>query len=180
MREEYFYWLYRLVCANTRPDNSFYMMLKALYRKEFYSLVPNDDNRSVDGQALRDEFRHLERQDLPINWFRAPSTVLEMLIALARRMAFTFSGTELDASWDRWFWEMINNLGLGNLTDEQYASYDGGFIVDEILNRLLERAYDYDGTGGLFPLKKPRMDQREIEIWYQKEYYALEKLDGIL
>lgn len=179
MREEYFNWLYRLVCASTRPDASFSMMLRALHRKEFYSLIPNDDNRGVEGQTLREEFRFCERPDLPPNWHKAPSSVFEMLIALAKRMEFTLIGSEIEADWDKWFWEMIQNLGLDNLTDDRFDRVGGEGIVDEVLDNLLERKYGPDGKGGLFPLKHPRLDQREVEIWYQKEYYAGEKLDYI-
>ena len=178
MREDYFNWLYRLVCLSGRPDASFYMMLKALYRKEFYGLIPNDDNRGVDGQALRDEFRHLEHQELGPNWFRAPSTVLEMLIALSRRMVLIFIGTDIEATYDKWFWEMIENLGLDNLTDSIFFNQDGQYVVEEILNNLLERTYEPNGSGGLFPLTNPRIDQRGVEIWYQMQYYCMERLDG--
>lgn len=178
MREEYFTFLYHLVCSSSRPGASFYMLLKALYRKEFYSLIPNDDNRGADGIVLRDEFRHLEHQELGINWFRAPSTVLEMLIALSRRMQFLFIGTEIAADYSYWFWEMIDNLGLGTFTDTFFFDNDGQFAVEEVLNTLLERTYESNGRGGLFPLANPRIDQRDIECWYQMNHYATERLEG--
>lgn len=178
MREEYFNWLYDLVCSSGRPGSSFYYLLRALHRREFYSLIPNDDNRGTDGQELRSEFRRLEHQELSVNWFKAPSTVLEMLIALSRRMVLTFVGTDIEADYDYWFWEMIDNLGLGDLTDSQFLDKDGPYIVDDILNTFLERTYTADGRGGLFPLENPRTDQREVEIGFQKEHYALERLEG--
>lgn len=180
MQEEYFNWLYRLVCASTRPDSSYYLLMSALHRKEFYSLVPNDDNRETDGKELRDEFRNVMHPELPVDWFEAPCTVLEMIIALSQRMVSVFIGTEKESSYDKWFWEIIENLNLDDLTDDRYIFLNGMYVVDEILTTLLERTYRPDGRGGLFPLKSGMKNLTETEIWYQMQYYSMEKLEGIL
>ena len=31
-----------------------------------------------------------------------------------------------------------------------------------------------NGTGGLFPLKRPRVNQRRVEVWYQMSEYLME------
>ena len=49
------------------------------------------------------------------------------------------------------------------------------FEMDEILNIWLERRYDEDGKGNIFPLKDPIKDQKTVEIWYQMQSYLLEK-----
>ena len=97
-------------------------------------------------------------------------SVLEMLIALAGRVAFEddFEGSSLE-----WFWRLINNLELGKYSDDVYEiSISEG--VDEIANRLNERTYSWTGAGGLFPLNFAQEDQRHVELWYQLSAYLLE------
>ena len=70
----------------------------------------------------------------------------------------------------QWFWGMIVNLGLGGMYG---ANYDP-VTVDQIISRFLDRAYDYDGKGGLFTVRAPRKDMRTVEIWYQMNWYLSE------
>jgi len=44
--------------------------------------------------------------------------------------------------------------------------------VDEILESLIWRTYDPDGHGGFFPLRRPKGDQTEEEIWHQMNLYV--------
>jgi hypothetical protein len=46
--------------------------------------------------------------------------------------------------------------------------------VNQILTNLVERTYQKNGKGGLFPLKQPAKDQRRVEIWYQMAAYLNE------
>lgn len=174
MREEYFNWLYSLVCPKGYPGSSYFFLLKALHRKEFYSLVPNDDNRGEDGKALRYQFEYSE-----IPWFKGPCTMLEMLVALSDRLGQQFVDTQFDRPAHMWFWEMMENLGLKDFTDEQFVRSNGESIVDNILDTLLERTYDFHGNGGIFPLNCTDVDQRNVEIWYQMARYSLEKMNEI-
>jgi hypothetical protein len=34
-----------------------------------------------------------------------------------------------------------------------------------------------NGTGGLFPLKMPKVNQRRVEIWYQMSAFIEENFD---
>jgi hypothetical protein len=51
----YFQWLCELIYIN-QEHKSYFILAKALQRKEFYALVPNDDNRAEDGKLLRDRY----------------------------------------------------------------------------------------------------------------------------
>ena len=179
MREEYFRWLYGVVCGGSSCDSTYYTVLSILYNREFYSLVPNDENREMDALALRVEFLGFADDERPEPWLGFCS-VLEMLVALSDRMVGLFIDTEFDGPPDRWFWEMLDNLGLTYYNDFRFTEESDLFVVHDIINTLLERTYDTDGLGGLFPLKSPPVDQRMVEISYQMESYAQEKLDSVL
>ena len=73
-----------------------------------------------------------------------------------------------------WFWGMIGNLGLREMTDDIFDES----VVDEITERFLTRDYSYNGRGGLFYVSKPRMDMRDVEIWYQMMWYLDEEIKG--
>lgn len=95
-------------------------------------------------------------------------SVLEMLIGLSRRLAFEGGGEPAG-----WFWLLMRNLTLDGMDDERFDLMDPT-IVDDIVQRLVWRQYNWDGKGGLFPLQFPNRDQREVEIWYQMQAWLLE------
>ena len=114
----------------------------------------------LNGETLTEDEQHY--------WMELDCSMLEMLIALARRVSFESYSTATD-----WFWCMIQNLELGKYTDD---IYEVSIMeeVEEALKNLNARNYGADGSGGLFPLRKPAMDQRRVEIWYQMQAYLLE------
>ncbi len=168
IEELYFEWLYSQIGAVKSPDPSakYDRLMGLLYTKEFIWIVLNDDNRAEDGRALRVEFIAQRHYQVIPQWFEFPCSILELLIALSRRLAFEGEGEPRS-----WFWILIENLGLGQHRDGRRYSEDG---VHEILEDLIWRTYDPSGRGGLFPLRYPKEDQREVEIWYQMSAYLLE------
>ena len=46
--------------------------------------------------------------------------------------------------------------------------------VDNIIDTFLDRDYEANGDGGLFPLLAPQEDQTEVELWYQLSAYYME------
>lgn len=165
----YFDWLYAKVVKtpNNTPSNRYYELMRALYGTEFVWLVNGDDNRAEDGLDLRQEFlREARTVNADISEWRESDgcSMLEMLIALAKRCEFQTD----DSAYD-WFWEFLENLGLNELVDSSFPA-DG---IDDILDDFNWRRYDYDGRGGIFPIEHPTEDQRGVEIWYQfHEYLA--------
>lgn len=157
----YFNWLCAKVnrVENPTPSLTYWNLLRQLYITEFAWLVSGDDNRAEDGLELRVEF--LMESRLPENelWESMGCSVLEMLIAFARKAEFNAG-----RSTEFWFWRFLENLGLADAND---ASYIPPEEIDEILYNFIWRTYEYDGTGGLFPMANPPKDQREVEVWYQ-------------
>lgn len=169
--DHYFLWLCDQVdCENSESDRKNLELLSWLHSKDFYSLVPNDDNRIKDGLSLRGEYAEACLRKTPLRESNNTCSVLEMLIALAVRMDFNISQAPDDHQISKYFWEMIDNLGL------KLSSY--GFMRESNmikLEKFLTRAYEFNGNGGLFPLSNPRRDQRKVEIWYQMMAYIYEK-----
>lgn len=168
--ELYFEWLYSRICSVRArdPRRSYWKLFKILFTKEFVWIIPNDDNRVEDGKDLRYEFlrdKGIEPDDK--HWLDMGCSMLEMMIAISRRLAFQTSGDPAE-----WFWEILENLDLAGYNDRVYIPKDR---IDEILNRVIYRTYRRSGKGGMFPLMKSDKDQRDVELWYQLSAYLLER-----
>ena len=179
LEEQYFVWLYGMigVVRNRNPHRSYWNLAKLLYTTEFIYFVPNDDNRAEAGRLLREEFldqNHYSWRQTEIDNLLDPEcSLLEMLIAFARRADFhSFHGT-MEGGAGGWFWKFMENVGLNQYTD---AELKHGRLeeVERILERINKRTYKANGQGGLFPLKRPKEDQRHVELWYQLSAYLLE------
>jgi len=169
--EDYFDWLYGLVWPTRvkNPARSNRLLAEQLHTKPFRWFIHNDDNRGLDGVELRSEFLSVYPNVRPTQeWMDLDCSILEMLIALARRTAYESSGTT-----DEWAAQLLDNLGIRRFTDDTY--HEGiRQEVDEVLEQLLNRTYSPDGVGGLFPLRYADLDQRRVELWHQMSTYVLE------
>ena len=165
--QSYFEWLYSQVASrsNPNPQRTYWLLLEEMHNKRFSWFVPNDDNRVEDGLELRYEFLNGPGESEEYCSF------LEMLIALSRRVAFE-SITDDDPM--EWFWHLVDNLGLRELNDEALMDRDLNRHIRATLDSVVDRRYDKDGHGGLFPLDEPEKDQRKVELWYQMSSYLLE------
>lgn len=167
LAEAYFRWLKKQVQEDGHPRNTYDDLLRILHRTEFIWLVANDDNRIADGLDLRVEFLHTQRRRVDPDEYFGPCSVLEVLVALSRRVAWL-----ADGSAEGWGWQLLCNLELHKFRDP--LSQRKTRRVEDILHALIWRTYDPDGSGGFFPLAWPRGDQTKIEIWYQMNAYAME------
>src|SRR5512139_943738 len=102
---KYFIWLYSLV--KKEEIVSYRKMIKILHSIQYYWSVPNDDNRAGDGIALREEYSesHIVSSDIDI--YRDPASVLEVLIALARRMDAQLYSPSMGNRTSMWFWAFM-------------------------------------------------------------------------
>ena len=166
--DAYLTWLYSQIGSVKLKNRarSYWRLARKLFTTEFIWFVPNDDNRVEDGRDLRAEF--LEQVGLTADdtWLDLGCSLLEMLVGLSRRLSFEAEGEPRD-----WFWHLMDTLGLRECNDRYSWSEEH---VDEVLNRVIFRTYNPDGTGGLFPLQNPHQDQRDVELWYQMSAYLLE------
>lgn len=162
--DEYFNWLYNLVCEDRFASNiSYRKLLGRLHEIEFIYSIRKDRSRASDGIDLRYRFAD-ERLNgnLPDGCMDQPCSVLEMMVALALRCEETImDDPQVGNRTGQWFWSMINNLRLGTMIDSRYNEE----TVDDVIHTLLYREYEPNGYGGLFTIKDCEYDLRRVEIW---------------
>lgn len=175
LEKRYFDWLVSTVSKHGNYNGKNYRKLFAyLNTRSFFYILPMDGNRSEDGIDLRysgfawqcgvqqhEIERYLDRQDC---------SVLEMMVCLAIRAEAIVGDPEVGDRTSKWFWDMIESLGLMEMDDIHYNEDRVSYIVDCFLNR----DYKPNGKGGLFTLKDPPHDLRAAEIWNQMCWYLSE------
>ncbi len=168
----YFNWLCAKAISIT-AENPFYRTLfKVLHETEFVWVVPGDRHRAEDGLELRRNFLVESGFDDDPYWRDLGCSVLEMLIAFSRRAWFQ---TEMDPK--EWFWIFMRNLRLDEMSDSNDPDPQ---VISDILYTFIWRTYNFNGMGGgLFPIRKPTQDQKNLELWYQffdyiEENYPME------
>lgn len=169
LNEAYFDWMCQLVCS--AETNPYQRLLRHLHNIEFTYILEMDGNRAADGEDLRYRFGYemnYDRRMIASYLDDRPCSVLEMMVALAFRceediMANPDKGDRTGV----WFWTMIESLGLSEMTDYQFDA----IFVDSVIKCFLERKYQQNGKGGLFTVNRRGRDLRNVEIWYQMNWY---------
>lgn len=165
--DDYFLWLCNKVDCRDRIEYEDVLLL--LYSTDFYSLVPYDDNRAFDGLHLRVEYYEETQTHIPRHDIRnhIPCNLLELILGVAIRMSYVIFDPAVEDEEDiiHYFWLLISNLRL-----EPGKHMTNSIIIE----RFLERQYKPNGEGGLFPLKYPKRNMKNIEIWYQMMEYITE------
>lgn len=178
IREEYFRWLYDIVCANRHVDGiSYEKVLRQMHDTEFTYLIARDENRAESGMELRYRFAvesgYKYCADKIQADLEAPCSILEMMVALAISCEEALmEDADYGNRTSQWFWTMMLSLGLSQYRDSRYDRR----IVDGILTRFLNREYASNGKGGLFTVRDCDEDMRSLEIWAQMCRY----LDSIM
>lgn len=169
---EYFNWLYDLICGNRRSKQfSYRKLLIHLHKTDFRYSITRDKNRAKDGADLRYRFALTQYYDTEpdyiLDMLEGPCSVFEMMVALAIRCEETMDDPDVGDRTGQWFWGMIVSLGLGGMLDNRYDDR----VVDDVIERFLDRDYEPDGSGGLFTIDNCRRDLRDVEIWNQMWWY---------
>lgn len=166
----YFSWMYNMVCRDI-SDRTYYELFNYLNLVAFEPIILMDTNRVDDGLGLRYRFadaKKLDCDDVTRAFAGKPCSVLEMMIALAKRCDETIMyDYSLGDRTSAWFWNMIDTLGLSDMDDSNFDALKAGHIMYIFMNRQ----YSKDGSGGLFKIHDDSKDMRNIEIWYQMYFY---------
>lgn len=163
--EEYYEWL----CTMINPKEH-YALLSYLHNSEFLwdpQTMPMDENRAEDGRGLRGIFTNIAGYHQYENHMTDACSVLEMLIGVARRMDYIMLEIGQEEQTDKWFWVLLENLGLDTYTDKDFYAGE----VHDILMKFMQRDIDFNGNGGLFPMIHADENQADVEIWYQMSAY---------
>lgn len=171
----YFNYLESIVC-NADLMDQYSILLDILYRIDFRWSIHNDDNRISDGISLR--YNYQEDCEVPMTeleeLLNVPCSIIEVICGLAIRMDDIMKDPK-GAHVDKWFWELIGNLGLSGFTNEAYERGHWSLTdVHKIVDIFMDRTYDELGRGGLFPRNVCTKDQRECELFVQMNGYLSE------
>lgn len=170
IHDVYFAWLYDQVMDvwDVNSEESYTAVCALMHQVIFTALVPYDENRIADAAGLRNNFKELagnigprELADLML----PDASVFEVLIALADRADFMVPLTR-----KVWFHIFLENLKLDKYND-WYNRPRSTWPVERIINVFNSRAYQPNGRGGIFPLRRAPQDQRKVELWYQMGAY---------
>ncbi len=162
---DYVVWLLDRVGVIHGRYRNYISLMNLLLSTTYEYAFEMDGNRAKAGENLRSIFA-LEAGLYLEDTFDGPCTVLEMLIALSDNLAF-----DTNDSTEKWFWEILSNLGIANQDDEHF---DENYIY-RVLVRWMNHQYEENGNGSLFPLNHPINDCRNMEVWDQKNAYLVEK-----
>lgn len=145
------------------------LLIDELHNSPFEYILPRDENRMDDARSFRSSFFY--EQGLDGAFIDHPIGILEVLVALAIRIENEYIGDPGNPHPEHIFWEMICNLGL-NKFDNSHFNSD---YIYEILSIWINREFDFNGNGSIFPLRARKKDQRKEEIWGQMKAYLSEK-----
>lgn len=170
------YFNYLLEIINIEGADDYLPLLDILYRTDFRWSIHNDDNRALDGIEIRYNYqRDCEvNEDEFLELLNVPCSVIEVVCGLAIRMDEVMRDPE-GAHINKWFWEMLNNLGLLKFSEKEFKK--GAWTVEDVLGKLdifMDRTYDELGHGGLFPRNECYKNQKEIELYSQMNGYLNE------
>ena len=178
IEQDYYAWVCDLVCdGDMRKQLRYDKLLEYLYDQEFVYILDMDSNRAAYGIDLR--YRFTYEYDIPNSIMQSalgdkPCSILEMMAALALNCEeHIMDNPDIGNRTSKWFWDMIDNLGLSNMTS---SKFELGY-ANMVINRFLNRRYEPNGRGGLFILKHCRQDLRDVDIWYQMMWYLNENFD---
>lgn len=169
---DYFLWMVDLVCDKRYTKGlTWKNLLTFLNRVEFTYTMEMDSNRAKDGEQLR--YRFGFDKQVPYGVVHSmldcrSCSMLEMMVALSLRceehiMADPENGNQTG----KWFFEMVESLGLGGMDD---SSFDSQY-ANECVQRFMCRQFRRDGQGGLFTVPDSIRDMRALDIWYQMMTY---------
>ena len=173
--EDYYNWLLSFIEDDEHDLNDYSSLLWELFNFEFYEIVRNDSNRVADGLALRNRFSEEIGEHLYFVIDELPEgcSCLEMMIALAIRLEENIlRDPDKGDRTSLWFWVMVENLGL---IDEVDDNFDRDFVRD-ILDRFVERRLKNGQFCGLFNVTMATFNLKNVEIWYQANYFFAENL----
>ena len=160
-QSDYYMWLLERVEGTGMFGALYSKLLRFLFDTKYTYTFVMDGNRAKGGESLRSIFAAEEGVFIE-DVHSGPCTVLEMIEALATEMAF-----DKHDSISRWFWELLDNLGLMVYKDDNFNEKE----IKDILNRWMSRNYEPDGKGSLFPIPGFDGDMRNVEIWDQMNIY---------
>jgi len=164
--QDYFEWLTHQIRHDKPRRGNYEKLLFYLHNLEYTYTIPFDKNRSDDGENLRWYYKYDGGNSRILEW-GASCTVLEMLVGLSWQMESIMENTEIDYSISYWFWKMIKNLKLDEMTN---GKFNEDYIIEKI-DIFINREYGPDGKGNIIFIRGCKDDIREVDVWTQMCWY---------
>lgn len=179
LTETYFTWLASEAFNIASERREYEGVLRELHDIPFYWTIVSDDNRAGDAMSFRQyEFLHFYEGTEDMDqvalgqWATASPSVLEILLAMARRWHYFFEG---DVSF--YFGHLFRNM--------EFYRYPGRHLTGgtraEVRRRVdiwLSRQFQPDGAGSPLPLSAALFhglpDMRTVDIWSHMNAYSAE------
>lgn len=169
LNDKYFEWMHSLIKFKGREH--YKKLLQFLHNFDFTYLLDMDGNRYEDGIELRYRFGYecgIEPSEIALFLDNRECSVLEMMVALSIRLEeHIMDDPDIGNRTGKWFWSMIDNLGLSGMSDDIFNNVEANNIID----CFLKRRYEANGKGGLFYIPNCVENLRKVEIWYQACWY---------
>ena len=172
LKTEYFNHLVDIVVDKEHDKVDYIPLLDKLHHIPFKVIIDMDENRVLDGAFLRKKWTVDEGlYDYIYEFKDDPVSVFEVLVALAERIEYQVGNIMLGDHTSERFWDLLKNLDIEKYTSDNYKPLN----IEEKVNVWMERKFEYNGKGSIFPVSKPEKDQRTREIWGQMGEYLMEK-----
>ena len=164
--DDYYIWLCDMIDLETHSRYS--NLISFLYNTEFVWSVAKDNNRAGDGKYLRQDYIYEYYYDEG-EWLDEPCSLLEMLIALARRVRVDIL-PEFDMDTSDWFWIFMSHFGFDKYDNEHFS--EDKFCACFLVKNLQK------GKNLLFSSKKfSETENFDMEIWSQLQFWLAENYD---
>ena len=165
--EDYYIWITELV--NLDSHRGYSKLVSFLFDTEFFWEVALDRNRAGDGKELRFDWVMWSDYHDDDSWVDTPCSVLEMLIALARRIRVDIM-PDYDIELADWFWKIISNMGLDRYDNSHFNS-------DEICEKLCYFSEKKQHKMLIFNTKTEKSELESMDIWNQMQRWLAENYD---
>lgn len=179
LTETYFDWLRSEAFTNRVNRREYEGCLRTIHDIPFYWIMWQDENRAGDALSFRQHDFLGFQQDLDSLdqvwlgvWAMSSPSVLEVLLAIARRWSFYFEGSVA-----YYFGHLFRNMGY----DRHPGRVLGATSTEQVRSKTqvwLARQFEFNGVGSPFPINEQGVlnviDTRTVDIWTQMNMYSAE------
>lgn len=180
-KKDYLCWLMNQCQLEVEGPDGYLSLCEILLDTYFLSMIEFDENRAEEGRELREEWAEAEGGDTSkIEMLPYTCNMLELILVMARRMAYEMMDSQYEAGVGKWVMEILENAGLATFRNDYFDTdpeYQGNRIK-AILKDIIYRRYLHTGDGGFFPAKfYTTKDYRQMELLTQMNNYLAENYD---
>ncbi len=155
----YFTWLGGKVGLG--PAN-YSKLMEVLGKTEFSWRLPLDENRAFDGLKLRNDYNKPLSKEIT----ELGCSIFEMLVGLSVRVERDITGTPGDEHPEKWFWQMLENLGISDQNDDDF---DMNYVSKKLINWMFG-----SGKDSIFKFNSNDINYKNMQIWDQMTAYLNE------